>query len=179
MCVYIYIYQHGSMRSLQLCHPSNPLNSHAILNPATSSTSFTSPMDPTLSAERETWGMNWRAILCLLEVWSGSTGIDIWGYPEIGVPPNHPLYWDIPWNKSFICGFPHFQETPIWNSVARKGRVCSTKHLDVPGTFEWQCWRSWACAKIAKSGESKLNGMDKCDLGLEDSCLHIEMHVYM
>ena len=33
-----------------------------------------------------------------------------WRFPEIGVPPNHPLKWDFPWNKPSIFGVPHFRK---------------------------------------------------------------------
>ena len=36
---------------------------------------------------------------------------NIWWFPEIGVPPNHPLQWDCPYKPS-ISGYPHDYGNP-------------------------------------------------------------------
>ena len=50
------------------------------------------------------------------------TSLIIWGFPEIGVSPNHPFKWDFPWNKpSSYGGTPMTMDTTILIPVL--GRV--------------------------------------------------------
>ena len=39
----------------------------------------------------------------------------IWGFPEIGVPPN-PFLWDLPYKPS-ILGYPYFRKPPFGKVV--------------------------------------------------------------
>ena len=44
-----------------------------------------------------------------------------WGFPEMGLPRNHPFTWDVP-PETIYFGVPPLMETPIYdNSVMDDG----------------------------------------------------------
>ena len=75
----------------------------------------------------------------------------VWGFPKIGVPPNHhPFQWDFPQQKPSIWGYPHDYGNPHmkvhmffsfcwpglptlrWQFLPPQGQLATTSTLDLP-----------------------------------------------
>ena len=65
-------------------------------------------------------------------VFNSSSELLIWGFPEIGVPTNHPFLWDLPYKPSSYWGTPILGNHHFWFST-------KTFHFNFQCDFFLQC----------------------------------------
>ena len=113
----------------------------------------------------------------------------IWGFPEIGAPPNHPLSWNFPWNKASILGFPIYGNSQMPSSLqttrdlAPGGFPGGLQHTSLtglvgdPGLVDMPTtprrWRPGFCPEMGMSFEkSDINGniWNPCIFGINIYC---------